>query len=95
MELKNDVLYVKDDIPMIYYLDFEKFESVMARLAETQIVLDEEHTETHLTGTLNITKPYQRFIKKQIIVGKFTCNVINIRPCNSKRCDNVTAAGCE
>jgi len=62
IELKDDVLYVKDDIPMLYYLDMEVFKDVMARLAETQIVLDEEHTETHLTGTLNVTSASQTML---------------------------------
>jgi len=62
IELKDDVLYVKDDIPMIYYLNMEVFKDVMARLAQTQIVLDEEHTETHLTGTLNVTAANQTML---------------------------------
>lgn len=62
IELKDDVLYVKDDIPMIYYLDFEVFKDVMSRLAETQIILDDEYTETHLSGSLNVTKNDQTIL---------------------------------
>lgn len=62
IELKNDVLYVKDDIPMIYSLNMEVFKDVMARLAKTQIVLDDEHTETHLTGTLTVESVNQTML---------------------------------
>lgn len=62
IELKADVLYVKDDIPMIYYIDREVFDDAMARLAKTQIVLDDEYTETHLTGTLNVTEKTQTIL---------------------------------
>ncbi len=51
IELKADVLYVKDNIDMIYYLDRAVFEDAMERLAQKQLVLDEGCTDTHITGT--------------------------------------------
>ena len=53
VELKADVLYVKDNIDMIYYLDRAVFEDAMERLAQKQLVLDEGCTDTHITGTFN------------------------------------------
>ncbi len=60
--LKDDVLYVKDGIPMIYYIDFDVLKDVMSRLAGTQIVLDDEYTESHLKGTLNVTENNQTML---------------------------------
>lgn len=56
VELKADVLYVKDGIDMVYYLDRAVFEDAMARLAEKQLILDEGCTDTHLTGTFKATE---------------------------------------
>ncbi len=57
VELKNDVLYVKDGIDMIYYIDRAKFDEVMARLGETQMVVDDTSTDTHITGSIKLDEP--------------------------------------
>ncbi len=54
VELKADVLYVKDGENMIYYLDRNLFEDVMERLGETQITFDEDCKDTHLTGKVTV-----------------------------------------
>lgn len=62
VELKADVLYVKDDVPMVYYLDRPVFEEVMTTLQKTQIILDEDCTDTKLTGTITTPRAYQKVL---------------------------------
>ena len=60
--LKADVLYVKDKVPMIYYIDRPVFENAMKTLQQTQIVLDEDCTDTKLTGSITTTRAYQKIL---------------------------------
>ncbi len=52
MTLKSDVLYVKKDVPTFYYLDDALFEDCFNKLSKTQMVIDDEYKEDHITGTI-------------------------------------------
>ncbi|MCI6502041.1 MAG: YfhO family protein [Clostridia bacterium] len=52
MKLNADVLYVKNDVDSFYYLDDTAFRDAFAKLSATQLVLDDQYSEDHLTGTL-------------------------------------------
>ncbi len=62
VELKADVLYVKDGINMVYYLDKAVFEDVMQRLGKTQMTVDDTSTDTHITGTVKVEGSYQNML---------------------------------
>ena len=50
--LKADVLYVKNGEDMFYYLDEEVFEECFDELSKTQMTVDAEYKEDHITGTI-------------------------------------------
>ncbi len=53
-------LYIKESWEScVYYIDWTVFEDAMSRLAETQMVFDEEWSDDHLTGTVKTTKADQ------------------------------------
>jgi uncharacterized membrane protein YfhO len=52
MKLKASVLYVKNDVECFYYLDDAVFEHAMNALSGTQLVIDDEFTDDHITGEL-------------------------------------------
>ena len=54
VELDNDSnnLYVIPKDSYIYYIDMETFKDAFARLAETQLVIDSESTDSHIFGTV-------------------------------------------
>lgn len=60
--LKADVLYVKDKVPMVYYIDRPVFEQAIKALQQTQIVLDEDCTDTKLTGSITTSRGYQKVL---------------------------------
>ena len=43
----------------IYYIDMEVFRDAFSRLAQTQFIIDEESTDSHLTGTVTTTTDRQ------------------------------------
>lgn len=53
MTLKNSSnnLFIKNNQNCLYYIDREVFESAMSRLAEMQLIVDENYTETYICGT--------------------------------------------
>ena len=53
MTLNNDQnnLFVKTGIPTLYYLDRSVFENVMTKLAQMQLIIDENYEEDHISGT--------------------------------------------
>ena len=53
MNLLGDNMFIKKDSNYVYYVDREVFESVMSRLAEMQLQIDDNYTETYLCGTFN------------------------------------------
>lgn len=55
MTLKNDPnnLFIKNKQNCLYYIDREVFESAMSRLAQMQLVVDDNYTETYICGTFN------------------------------------------
>ena len=55
LELKSDNLYVTQDVPLFYYLDVDLYIDVMTRLAENQLVINEDFTDDHITGTITTT----------------------------------------
>lgn len=59
LTLTGDTLYVKKNVPVVYKLDWEVFESAMARLAETQFIIDDKYSETYLPGTITTKKDDQ------------------------------------
>jgi uncharacterized membrane protein YfhO len=52
MKLKASVLYVKNDVECFYYLDDTVFENAINTLSATQLVIDDEFTDDHITGEL-------------------------------------------
>ena len=51
--LKANVLYVRRDAEMFYYLDTETFEAAFDELSKTQLTVDAEYKEDHITGTIS------------------------------------------
>ena len=62
LTLSADTLYVKRNVPVVYQLDWEVFESAMAELAKTQLVIDADYSETYLPGTLTTSKDDQTIL---------------------------------
>lgn len=62
LTLKKDNLYVKKNVPVVYKLDWAVLESCMEQLAQTQMVIDAEYSETYLPGTLTTTKDDQMML---------------------------------
>ena len=52
MKLKASVLYVKSNVECFYYLDQEVFEGAINQLSQTQLVIDDEYSDDHITGTI-------------------------------------------
>ena len=52
IRMTTDVLYVKNNVPLFYYVDDEAFEKAFEKLSETQMVIDDKYTEDKLTGTI-------------------------------------------
>ncbi len=48
----NNVRIKEEATHYFYYLDWDVFEDVMARLAETQVTIDEGYTDSHLFGSV-------------------------------------------
>ncbi len=59
MTLKGDVLYVKQNVDSFYYLDMDVFKESISNLAETQMTVSENWTDSYLPGTLTTTKDSQ------------------------------------
>ncbi len=52
LTLNKENLYVRRNVPVIYQFDWDLFEATIARLAQSQLIIDEEYSETYLPGTL-------------------------------------------
>ena len=52
IKLTADVLYVKNDTPLFYYVDEAAFKDAFGKLAETQMIIDDKYSEDKLTGTI-------------------------------------------
>ncbi len=51
----NDgMFYVMDDAPIFYYLDEALFKEVFTKLAEGNFIIDDEYSESHLTGSIHV-----------------------------------------
>jgi uncharacterized membrane protein YfhO len=62
LTLKKENLYVKKNVPVIYRLNWEVFESAMAELSKTQFMIDAEYSETNLPGTITTLKNDQTIL---------------------------------
>ena len=51
--------YVIPKDSYVYYIDMEVFKDAFARLAQTQLVIDEESTDSHIFGTVTTTADRQ------------------------------------
>ncbi len=52
----NNLWILEQEVPSsVYYIDREVFADAMARLAETQVTIDEDYTDSHLFGSLTTT----------------------------------------
>lgn len=51
MTLKADVLYVTPNVSSVYYMDIKLAESALAELAREQLVVSDDWSEDHITGT--------------------------------------------
>ncbi len=47
---------------LVYYIDWEVFENAMARLAQTQYIIDPSCTDDHLTGTMTTAQDNQMIL---------------------------------
>jgi uncharacterized membrane protein YfhO len=52
MKLKSTVLYVKDDVNSFYYIDDDVLKNSMNALSKTQLVIDDDYSENHITGSI-------------------------------------------
>ena len=52
-------LYVLPQDSYIYYIDMEVFRDAFTRLGQTQLIIDDESTDSHLTGTVTTTTKKQ------------------------------------
>ena len=59
IKMTSDVLYVKNDIPLFYYVDDVAFKNAFDQLSETQMVIDDNYHEDKLTGTIKTLKADQ------------------------------------
>lgn len=55
----RDEFYTKIDDSYIYYIDMELLSSVMGRLQENQLVIDENYKEDNISGTISTKKDDQ------------------------------------
>ena len=54
MNEKDNIFYIIKDAPIFYYLDHEVFKDVFTSLAEGNWHIDDNYSDTHLTGTVNV-----------------------------------------
>ncbi len=59
VKLENDVLYVKNNVDIIYMFDKPAFEDAMARLSKTQVDIRGDWSSDYLPGTVTTTKDDQ------------------------------------
>lgn len=52
MKLKSSALYVKNNVDSFYYLDDAVFENAINALSRTQLVIDDEYSDDHITGSI-------------------------------------------
>ena len=62
MKLKSTVLYVKDDISAFYYIDDEALKNCLNALSETQLVIDDDYSEAHITGSITTVSDSQTIL---------------------------------
>ena len=55
LTLEANNLYITDDVSLFYYLDYEVYSSVMTKLAEQSMTIDEGATDTYIRGKINTT----------------------------------------
>lgn len=55
-------LYLKSDADMLYYLDNEAYEMAFDELAKTQMTIDADYKEDHLTGTITTSADSQTIL---------------------------------
>jgi uncharacterized membrane protein YfhO len=56
VKLENDVLYAKNNVDVIYMLDFSAFKEAIAKLDDTQMSVSEEWSDDYLPGSITTTK---------------------------------------
>ncbi|MBO4212590.1 MAG: YfhO family protein [Clostridia bacterium] len=56
LTLEANNLYITDDVPLFYYLDYETYRSVMTTLAKQSMAVDSDSTDSHITGKINVTE---------------------------------------
>ena len=59
LTLDANVLYLTHGVDLFYYLDEAVFADAMSRLAESQLKIDENYKDDHITGTLTTKKDGQ------------------------------------
>ena len=52
LTLEANNLYVTNDVPLFYYLDYDVYGSVMTALAEHGMTIDENPTDTYISGKI-------------------------------------------
>ena len=61
LTVAQNEIYVKTDVPMLYYLDMDAFRYAIGKLAETQYNI-EEFTESHFIGSIKTIKADQTIL---------------------------------
>ncbi len=56
VKLESDVLYVKNNVDIVYMLDKPEFENAISRLAQTQVDIRGDWSSDYLPGTVTTTK---------------------------------------
>lgn len=56
MTLDADVLYVKQNVDTLFYLDMEAVEAALGKLAEEQLQIDDGWKNTHFTGSVTTSR---------------------------------------
>ena len=58
LTLEANNLYITDEVPLFYYLDYEVYKSVMTTLSDGNMFVDDNATDTYISGkiTTNETK---------------------------------------
>ena len=62
LTLNKDNLYIKKNVPVVYKLDWAVLDDCMKQLAQTQLVIDADYSETYLPGTLTTTQSDQMML---------------------------------
>lgn len=56
LKLESKELYITQDVPLFYYLDYSVYSEVMEKLAASQLIVDEGFSDDHINGSITTLK---------------------------------------